>query len=46
MEIYALLIQLYSPQKNLKKLRQVFDKAMSIRGSIPHRLCRKRSERL
>jgi COP9 signalosome complex subunit 2 len=36
MEIYALQIQLYSRQKDLKKLRQVFEKAMSIRGSIPH----------
>jgi COP9 signalosome complex subunit 2 len=29
-------IQLYSRQKDLKKLRQVFEKAMSIRGGIPH----------
>jgi COP9 signalosome complex subunit 2 len=36
MEIYTLQIQLYSCQKDLKKLRQVFEKAMSIRGSIPH----------
>ena len=36
MEIYALQIQLYSRQQNLKQLRQVFDKAMAIRGGIPH----------
>jgi COP9 signalosome complex subunit 2 len=36
MEIYALEIQLYSRQKDLKKLRLVYDKAMAIRGGIPH----------
>lgn len=36
MEIYALQIQLYSRQKDLKKLRHAFDKAMAIRGGIPH----------
>ena len=36
MEIYALQMQLYSRQMNLKALRQVFDKAMAIRGGIPH----------
>jgi len=36
MEIYALQMQLYSRQSNLKQLRQVFDKAMAIRGGIPH----------
>lgn len=36
MEIYALQIQLYSRQKDNKKLREVFTKAMAIRGGIPH----------
>jgi len=36
MEIYALQIQLYSRIKDNKKLRQVFEKAMRIEGSIPH----------
>jgi len=36
MEIYALQIQLYSKQKDNKKLRDVFQKAMSVRGGIPH----------
>lgn len=36
MEIYALQIQLYSRQKDNKKLRDVFYKAMNVRGGIPH----------
>lgn len=36
MEIYALQIQLYSRQKDNKKLREVFNKAMNVRGGIPH----------
>ncbi len=36
MEIYALQIQLYSRQKDNKKLRQIFQKAMHIQGGIPH----------
>jgi COP9 signalosome complex subunit 2 len=36
MEIYALQIQLYSRQKDNKKLRGVFNKAMAVRGGIPH----------
>jgi hypothetical protein len=36
MEIYALQMQLYSRQKDNKKLRDVFHKAMSVRGGIPH----------
>ena len=28
MEVYALQIQLYSRQKNIKKLREIFEKAM------------------
>lgn len=35
-EIYALQIQLYSRQKDNKKLRAVFNKAMAVRGGIPH----------
>jgi COP9 signalosome complex subunit 2 len=36
MEVYALQIQLYSRQKDNKKLREVFNKAMAVRGGIPH----------
>mmetsp|Transcript_27503 Transcript_27503/g.75745 ORF Transcript_27503/g.75745 Transcript_27503/m.75745 type:complete len:587 (-) Transcript_27503:220-1980(-) len=36
MEIYALQIQLYSRQRDHKNLRQTFDKAMAVRGGIPH----------
>jgi COP9 signalosome complex subunit 2 len=36
MEIYALQIQLYSRQKDNRKLRETFHKAMSVRGGIPH----------
>jgi COP9 signalosome complex subunit 2 len=36
LEIYALQIQLYSRQKDNKKLRETFTKAMAVRGGIPH----------
>jgi len=36
MEVFALQIQLYSRQKDNKKLREVFNKAMAVRGGIPH----------
>ena len=36
MEIAALQIQLYSRQKDTKKLLQVYQRAMSVRGGIPH----------
>jgi len=36
MEIYALQIQLHSRQKDNKKLRQIFAKAMRVQGGIPH----------
>lgn len=36
MEVYALQIQLHSRNKDNKKLRQVFNKAMAVRGGIPH----------
>jgi COP9 signalosome complex subunit 2 len=36
MEIYALQIQLYHRQKDNKKLRETFNKAMNVRGGIPH----------
>lgn len=35
-EIYALQIQLYSRQKDNKKLRETFTHAMNVRGGIPH----------
>ncbi|KAI2500942.1 PCI/PINT associated module [Fragilaria crotonensis] len=36
MEIYALQIQLYSRQKDNKELRKIFEKALAVRGGIPH----------
>lgn len=36
MEIYALQIQLYSRMKDHKKLREIYSKAMQVRGGIPH----------
>jgi len=36
LEIYALQIQLYSRQKDHKKLRALFDRAMRVEGGIPH----------
>jgi COP9 signalosome complex subunit 2 len=36
MEIYALQIQLYSRMKDHKKLREIYTKAMKVRGGIPH----------
>lgn len=36
LEIYALQIQLYSRQKDTKKLRETFKKAMNVRGGVPH----------
>lgn len=36
MEIYALQIQLYSRQKDNKKLREIFTRAMRVQGGIPH----------
>jgi COP9 signalosome complex subunit 2 len=36
LEIYALQMQLYSRQKENKKMRQVYQQAMQVRGSIPH----------
>lgn len=36
LEIYALQIQLYSRQKDHKRLRETFKKAMAVRGGIPH----------
>mmetsp|Transcript_27637 Transcript_27637/g.33600 ORF Transcript_27637/g.33600 Transcript_27637/m.33600 type:complete len:501 (-) Transcript_27637:247-1749(-) len=36
MEIYALQIQLYSRQKDNKKLREIFERAMRVEGGIPH----------
>ena len=36
MEIYALQIQLYSRQKDNKKLRDIFERAIRVEGGIPH----------
>jgi COP9 signalosome complex subunit 2 len=36
LEIYALQIQLYSRQKDHKRLREIFNKAMAVRGGITH----------
>lgn len=36
LEIYALQIQLYSRQKDHKRLRETFKTAMAVRGGIPH----------
>mmetsp|Transcript_10906 Transcript_10906/g.16656 ORF Transcript_10906/g.16656 Transcript_10906/m.16656 type:complete len:528 (-) Transcript_10906:1028-2611(-) len=36
MEIYALQIQLYSRLGDHKQLRDIFNKAMQVRGGIPH----------
>lgn len=36
LEIYALQIQLYSRQKDNKKLRELFRRAMRVEGGIPH----------
>lgn len=36
MEIYALQIQLYSSLKDHKKLREIYTKAIQVRGGIPH----------
>mmetsp|Transcript_32321 Transcript_32321/g.78604 ORF Transcript_32321/g.78604 Transcript_32321/m.78604 type:complete len:503 (-) Transcript_32321:674-2182(-) len=36
MEVYALQIQLYSRQKDNKRLRDCFHRAMAVRGGIPH----------
>mmetsp|Transcript_37095 Transcript_37095/g.54529 ORF Transcript_37095/g.54529 Transcript_37095/m.54529 type:complete len:582 (-) Transcript_37095:205-1950(-) len=36
LEIYALQIQLYSRQKDNKKLRELFERAMRVEGGIPH----------
>jgi COP9 signalosome complex subunit 2 len=36
MEVYALQIQLYSRQKDNKRLRECFHRAMAVRGGIPH----------
>jgi COP9 signalosome complex subunit 2 len=36
LEIYALQMQLYSRQKDSKRLREIYHKAMQVRGGIPH----------
>ena len=36
LEIYALQMQLYSRLKDSKRIRETFNKAMQVRGGIPH----------
>mmetsp|Transcript_38519 Transcript_38519/g.44890 ORF Transcript_38519/g.44890 Transcript_38519/m.44890 type:complete len:548 (+) Transcript_38519:70-1713(+) len=36
LEIYALQIQLYSRQKDNKKVRELYNRAMRVEGGIPH----------
>ena len=36
LEVYALEIQIYTEQKNSKKLKELYSKALSIKSAIPH----------
>ena len=36
LEVYAIEIQMYSAQKNFKKLKELYDKSLSIKSAIPH----------
>lgn len=36
LEIYALEIQIYTEQKNNKQLKQLYNKALSVKSAIPH----------
>ncbi|VDO04886.1 unnamed protein product [Rodentolepis nana] len=38
LEIYALEIQMYTAQKNNKKLKHLYDKSLQIKSAIPHPL--------
>ena len=38
MEIYALEIQMYTAQKNNKKLKALYDQSLHIKSAIPHPL--------
>jgi len=36
LEVYALEIQMYATQKNNKKIKEVYNKALNIKSAIPH----------
>jgi len=36
LEIYALKIQMYTAQKNNKKLRELYEKSLAVQSAIPH----------
>lgn len=36
LEVYALEIQMYTEQKNTKKLKQLYHKALYVKSAIPH----------
>uniref|UniRef100_A0A061QWV0 COP9 signalosome complex subunit 2 n=1 Tax=Tetraselmis sp. GSL018 TaxID=582737 RepID=A0A061QWV0_9CHLO len=36
LEVYAIEIQMYTEQKNNKKLKQLYNKALAIKSAIPH----------
>lgn len=38
MEIYALEIQMYTAQKNNKKLKALYEQSLHIKSAIPHPL--------
>ena len=38
LEIYALEIQMYTAQKNNKKLKALYDQSLHIKSAIPHPL--------
>lgn len=36
LEIYAMEIQMYTEQRNNKKLKQLYQKALAVKSAIPH----------
>lgn len=36
LEVYALEIQMYTEQRNTKKLKQLYHKALAVKSAIPH----------
>lgn len=36
LEVYALEIQMYTEQKNTKRLKQLYHKALTVKSAIPH----------
>ena len=36
LEVYALEIQMYTEQKNTKRLKQLYQKALYVKSAIPH----------